>query len=63
MIHYIILYWDVDASPGDPPLAFTCDADDMEHAEEQCANAYPGCAIAWGFEGRDVNAAFADYWS
>lgn len=63
MTHYVILYWDADALPGEPPLAFICDADNMGHAEEQCANAYPECAIAWGFEGRDVNAAFADYWS
>jgi hypothetical protein len=26
---------------------FLCMADDSEHAEEQCLDAYPDCAILW----------------
>jgi hypothetical protein len=26
-------------------LFFVCDADDADHAEEQCENAYPDCRI------------------
>ena len=30
---------------------FVCHADDVEHAEEQCFNAYPKCEILWVNEG------------
>ena len=26
---------------------FECQADDADHAEEQCRNAYPTCAVLW----------------
>lgn len=26
---------------------FECHADDADHAEEQCADAYPACEILW----------------
>ena len=26
---------------------FECQAEDTEHAEEQCLNAYPDCAVLW----------------
>jgi hypothetical protein len=29
------------------PQAFWCSAEDTEHAEEQCLNAYPNCIISW----------------
>ncbi len=60
---WVILFREAgDDFPADAPLAFTCAADDVEHAEEQCLNAYPGCHIVWAAQGCDVAAAFAEYW-
>lgn len=59
---YIVLYWAGDAPPADPPEAFRCQGDDADHAEEQCKNAYPACAIAWIWEGESAEDAYADYW-
>lgn len=33
---------------------FNCSADDPDHAEEQCENAYPGCSVLWVNEGHNV---------
>lgn len=30
---------------------FNCYADNPDHAEEQCMNAYPECAVLWVNEG------------
>jgi hypothetical protein len=37
-------------------LFFECSADDAEHAEEQCTNAYPDCAVLWVNEGHGPDA-------
>ncbi len=62
MNKYTILYRDSSLLPADPPLIFQCDADDGDHAEEQCDNAYPGCEAVWIVETADVDAAYDDYW-
>lgn len=31
----------------DPPFGFICQAEDSDHAEEQCINAYPDCDVVW----------------
>ena len=33
---------------------FNCSADDADHAEEQCVNAYPACTVLWVNEGHNV---------
>ena len=33
---------------------FICDADDIDHAEEQCQNAYPECNIFWVHKGNSI---------
>lgn len=40
---YIVTFWTEDC--GDEAEFFRCQADDQDHAAEQCANAYPGCDI------------------
>ena len=40
---YTVTYFEADDTEMDNPLKFQCEAEDEEHAEEQCANAYPGC--------------------
>lgn len=34
---------------------FLCSADDAEHAEEQCLNAYPKCEILWVNDGEQYD--------
>ena len=40
--------------PGDPTWqGFNCMAEDGDHAEEQCLDAYPNCSIVWVNEGHN----------
>ena len=58
-----VLYRNADSLPADPPLAFVCDAEDSEHAEEQCKNAYPNCIVVWiALECETVEEALVDYY-
>lgn len=59
MERWAVLYR--DGHPVNPPECFMAWAEDSDHAEEQCADAYPGCEVLWTFQG-DANEAFADYW-
>jgi len=61
MKEFTVLYRDSDALPAEPPLAFTCMADDGDHAQEQCENSYPGCDVLWIWQG-NVKDAYSDYW-
>lgn len=63
LTHFVVLYWEHDMKPADPPIAFCCWAEDVDHAESQCENAYPGCSIAWVVDTKDVAAAFDSYWN
>ena len=62
MESYIVLYRTDELLPVDPPLAFKCMAEDTEHAEEQCENAYPGCDVVWTVITNNVHYAYYDYW-
>jgi hypothetical protein len=42
-------------------LCFVCSADDTEHAEEQCLDAYPDSNVVWTFQGEPEDA-YEDYW-
>lgn len=58
---YIVLYrW--NTPPLHPPEGFLCQADDMDHAEEQCLNAYPDCDIVWVWDGPTMADALDDYY-
>lgn len=59
---YIVLYRDLGMPPFDAPLGFRCQADDTEHAEEQCMDAYPDCDIVWVVMTDNIQIALADYW-
>ena len=63
MEQYIVLYKTSDMLPFDAPFGFKCWADDTEHAEEQCVNAYPECEILWVVITDDMVAAYTDYWN
>lgn len=62
MESYIVLYRTDELLPADPPLAFKCMAEDTEHAEEQCENAYPDCDVVWTVITDNVHYAYYDYW-
>jgi hypothetical protein len=60
---YVVLYYEPVSPPANPPLAFVCQAEDADHAEEQCMNAYPTCCVAWVVASCSVSAAYNDYWA
>lgn len=64
MKDFVVLYHDPRVLlPCDPPLAFVCQAENPNHAEEQCEDDYhPNCHVVWIVEGCDVNVALQDYW-
>ena len=59
---YTVLYRDQTLLPFDRPFAFQCEADDTDHAEEQCMDAYPDAEIMWMVQTPKVDVALADYW-
>lgn len=60
---YVVLYRDeAIMSPADPPFGFTCQADDADHAEEQCLNAYPDVDVVWVVHGLNYGRALEDYY-
>ena len=54
MESYIVIYTEPESIDW---LFFRCDADDGDHAEEQCVNAYPGCGIVGVYLGRFASDA------
>ena len=63
MKRYIVLYRiESIMAPCDPPFGFECHADDTDHAEEQCENAYPEAGIVWVSDAATYAAALADYY-
>ena len=66
MRNFVVLFNDVDSSPVEDPMGFQCYAEDSDHAEEQCENAYPGCDVVWvwcGPEGVGAEPALKDYFT
>lgn len=63
MNKFTILYKEPGLNPELPPLHFHCDAEDADHAEEQCENAYPECEVVWVVETDDLQEALNDYYA
>lgn len=59
---YVVLYRPEPVDGLHIPEAFMCQAEDGDHAEEQCEDAYPNCDIVWIVETHDPNEAYNDYW-
>jgi len=49
-------------SPLDVPFGFFCEAEDVDHAEEQCVNAYPDADIVWVSDTDNYQVALNDYY-
>lgn len=66
MKNFVVLYRiESIMAPLDEPFGFQCWADDADHAEEQCANAYPDADVVWVWQGPQnvgMQPALADYW-
>ena len=59
---YIVLYRiDSIQSPLDAPFGFKCQADNGDHAEEQCVDVYPDCDVVWIVETNNMQTALYDY--
>lgn len=65
MNSYMVLYRiESEMSPSDAPFGFRCHAEDVDHAEEQCTDAYPDCGIVWVADTDNYEEALAQYyWS
>lgn len=67
MKNYVVLYRiESIMCLTDAPFGFQCYAEDTDHAEEQCQNAYPDADIVWvwqGPEGIGMGAALDSYWA
>ena len=67
MNSYMVLYRDSAVMcDSDPPFGFHCMAEDSDHAEEQCVDAYPDCDVVWVVESLgtadDYQYALNDYY-
>lgn len=66
MQNFVVLYrLEKIMLPFEPPYGFQCYADNVEHAEEQCLNAYPDAGVVWvwqGAEGIGMQAALNEYY-
>lgn len=47
LLQFAVTYYEKDDDQMDNPLEFHCWADDEDHADEQCENAYPGCTTTF----------------
>ncbi len=58
---FAVIHRDAGALPGSFPECFMCQAEDGDHAEEQCRNAYPESKVLWTHLGT-AEAAYDNYW-
>ena len=58
---WTVLYREKGSLPADPPQAFICRAEEGDHADEQCRNAYPDCDVVWSYLG-DSEGAYREYY-
>jgi UDP-2,3-diacylglucosamine pyrophosphatase LpxH len=58
---HVVLFFDDGNDDDELPLGFICKAEDTEHAEEQCHDAYPGCDVVFVHRGDTVDEALTEY--
>ncbi len=67
MDNYVVLYRDEKImSLLDEPFGFQCFAEDIDHAGEQCLDAYPNVDIVWVWQGEygiGMDEALNDYYN
>lgn len=57
-----VIYRESDCGPLDFDV-FVCYAEDMNHADEQCLNAYPECEILWSDTENEVEETVKNWLS
>lgn len=65
MKNYVVLFREPEMHPLTSPYGFSCFADNADHAEEQCKNAYPECEVVWVWQGPvglGIDLALQEYW-
>lgn len=61
---YMVLYRiESIMTPLDAPFGFKCMADDADHAEEQCENAYPDADVVWVVKTDSYPGALVNYYA
>jgi hypothetical protein len=61
--HYNVVYRRFESEYVLDVEVFLCQADDIEHAEEQVENAYPDCEILWVDQEKDPNESILNWCS
>ena len=65
--NYVVLYRIEEImSPLDEPFGFQCFAEDADHAEDQCLNAYGDCNVVWVHQSSPntgMTEALESYWN
>jgi hypothetical protein len=59
---YVVLYRNNGLSLLDAPFGFRCQAENADHAEDQCLDAEPDADIVWVVQTDDYQAALDDYY-
>lgn len=59
---YTVLHLEDAADEDGTTLAFVCEAEDEDHAQEQCENAYPNGEVLWTVATEVVGEAWLDYY-
>lgn len=62
MKKYIVLFYENGRILGVNPSGFHCEAENYDHAEEQCENANPDGDVVWIYDGEDLQDALDDYY-
>lgn len=60
---YTALYRTDELRAHEAPLAFVCQAEDGDHAVEQCENAYPDGEVVWVVPTGTPAIAYDDYYA
>jgi len=59
---YLVLYRNNNLGFLEPPFGFRCQAEDTDHAEEQCLDAEPDAELVWVVETDDYQEALEHYY-
>lgn len=63
LLPFTVLYREPDSSPLEHPLIFHCQAENGDHAEEQCLNAYPYADPVWVSQTDNGDTALEEYYA
>lgn len=62
MTPFVVLYRTKYLTELEEPFGFYCEADNLDHAEEQLINAEPDADIVWVVETNNYQEALSNYY-